>query len=106
MRPDRMTKLISTHARRASCIREGSHMHNMPKGGQERRRSPAAPDPHTDPVFLNMRQLRARLGLGEMSIRRLVEQGRFPRPVRLSPQRVGWRVADVMAWEASRSEVA
>jgi prophage regulatory protein len=53
-----------------------------------------------------MRQLRARLGLGEMSIRRLVEQGRFPRPVRLSPQRVGWRVADVMAWEASRSEVA
>lgn len=73
--------------------------------GRGPRRPYITPDPNTAPVFINMRQLRARTGLGEMTIRRLVERGRFPRPVRLAPQRVAWRTADVAAWEASRSEV-
>jgi prophage regulatory protein len=70
------------------------------------RRPYLTPDPNTAPVFLNMRQARARTGLGEMTLRRMVEQGRFPRPVRLTQQRVAWRTADVEAWEASRVEVA
>lgn len=69
------------------------------------RRPYLTPDPETAAVLLNMRQVRARTGLGEMTVRRQVEQGRFPRPVRLTRQRVAWRIADVMAWEASRVEV-
>jgi prophage regulatory protein len=75
-------------------------------GGEKRRRPYLTPDPDTAPVFLNMRQVRARTGLGEMTLRRLIEKGRFPRPVRLTRQRVAWRVADVEAWEVSRVEVA
>ncbi len=74
---------------------------------QDRGRRPyLAPDPDTAPAFLNMRQVRARTGLGEMTLRRQVELGRFPRPVRLTRQRVAWRVADILSWEASRVEVA
>ena len=69
-----------------------------------RRPSPVAAD--TARVFLNMHQVRDRTGLGEMTIRRNIEQGRFPRPVRLTQQRVAWRTVDVEAWEASRVEVA
>ena len=74
-------------------------------GREHRRRPYLSPDPAAPPVFLNMRQVRARIGLGEMTLRRQVEQGRFPRPVRLTRQRVAWRTVDVEAWEASRSEV-
>lgn len=72
----------------------------------KRRRPYPTPDTNTAPTFLNMRQVRARTGLGEMTIRRMVEQGRFPWPVRLSRQRVAWRVADIAEWENSRREVA
>ena len=65
----------------------------------------STPDRDTPPAFLNMRQLRAHFGIGEMTFRRMIEQGRFPRPVRLTQQRVAWRAADVAAWAASRVEV-
>ncbi len=84
---------------------EGLEMTTIPKGQDKPRRSHAGPDPDTAPVFLNMRQVRARTSLGEMTIRRLAEQGAFPRLVRLAPQRVAWRKADVDAWETSRVEV-
>lgn len=74
--------------------------------GPETARQPhSIPDPATRRAFLSMRELRDRLGIGEMTFRRMIEQGRFPRPVRLTQQRVAWRVADILAWEASRVEV-
>lgn len=63
------------------------------------------PDPDTVPVFLNMREIRRRTGLGEMTIRRQIELGQFPRAVRLARHRVAWRKADFDAWAASRAEV-
>lgn len=80
-------------------------MTNIAEDREMGRRPYLSPDPDTAPVFLNMRQVRARTGLGEMTLRRQVEQGAFPRPVRLTRQRVAWRMLDVMAWEASRVEV-
>ena len=72
----------------------------------EKRRPHNSTGPDTAPVFLNMHQVRSRIGVGEMTIRRMVEQVRFPRPVRLTQQRVAWRKVDLEAWEASRAEVA
>lgn len=57
------------------------------------------------PVFMTMLQVRTRLGISEMTLRRMIEEGRFPRPVRLSRQRVAWRIADVELWEANLAEV-
>jgi hypothetical protein len=35
-------------------------------------------------------------------LRRLWEAGKFPKPVQLSPRKIAWREADLMAWMASR----
>lgn len=35
-------------------------------------------------------------------LRRLVEAGKFPKPVRISDQRVAWRESDINEWIASR----
>lgn len=76
-----------------------------PDGPEMRHRPYMTPDPDTVPTFLNMRKVRILTSLSEMTIRRLIEQGAFPRPVRLARQRVAWRKADLDAWEASRVEV-
>ena len=41
-------------------------------------------------------------GLSKATIYRLLEREEFPLRVRLSPRRVGWRVADVDAWLEAR----
>lgn len=43
-------------------------------------------------------------GLSERQIRRLEEQGHFPKRVALSPtgRAVGWKASEVQAWIASR----
>lgn len=33
---------------------------------------------------------------------RMVQRGEFPKPIRLSPGRVGWREIDVRAWLEAR----
>lgn len=37
-----------------------------------------------------------------LHVRRLVGKGEFPAPVRLSANRIGWRVSDLEKWMASR----
>ena len=37
-------------------------------------------------------------GLARSTIYALVKAGRFPKPLRLGPRAVGWRLADVLAW--------
>jgi prophage regulatory protein len=44
--------------------------------------------------------------LSEMTIRRMIERGEFPRPVKLSSNRVAWRETDVAAFINSRTPVA
>lgn len=41
-------------------------------------------------------------GLGDNTIRRLIERGEFPRPIQLAPRVIGWRRAEVHAWIDSR----
>ena len=41
--------------------------------------------------------------LSKPTIYRLMNEGKFPRPLRLSPQRVAWRMADIENWLAQLS---
>jgi prophage regulatory protein len=44
-----------------------------------------------------------RIGLSTATLDRLVASNDFPKPIKLSPRRVGWRVADVDRWIADRA---
>ncbi|MAT92859.1 MAG: DNA-binding protein [Halioglobus sp.] len=35
-----------------------------------------------------------------------MEQGTFPKPVKLGPQAVGWKLSDVQAWIATLEQVS
>lgn len=52
--------------------------------------------------FLSERQLLQRLGVSRATLWRMRRARRFPEPIRLSEARVGWPVAQVSAWIASR----
>jgi hypothetical protein len=38
-------------------------------------------------------------------LRRMWEEGNFPKPIKLSPRRIAWREADLLAWINSRNDV-
>ena len=42
------------------------------------------------------------IGVSVPTLYRWMDKGLFPRPVRLGPQAVGWRSADVDEWLSSR----
>jgi prophage regulatory protein len=46
-----------------------------------------------------------RVGLSDTTIWRLMREGKFPRPVRLSENAVGWRELDIDAWIESRTHL-
>ena len=48
--------------------------------------------------LLRLRDVLAITGRSRSSIYRDMEAGRFPEPVRLSPNAVAWREDDVQAW--------
>lgn len=54
-------------------------------------------------VFLTVRQVADRLGVSTDSIWRWKRRGVFPAAVRLGPGCTRWRLADIEAWEASRT---
>lgn len=47
---------------------------------------------------LPINEVCARVSLSERTVRRLVREGRFPRPVWVADRRIGWRDADIDAW--------
>lgn len=56
--------------------------------------------------LLALKAVEDRTSLSEPTIRRLIAAKKFPRPVRVSSNRVAWREPEVSAWIASRVEVA
>lgn len=56
--------------------------------------------PHADRL-LSWREVRVRTGLSRTTAWRLQNAGAFPRPVALSPGRVGWRETEIAAWTAN-----
>ena len=52
--------------------------------------------------ILRRKEVQAATGLSRSSIYQMMNEGRFPRPIRLGLAAVGWRLADLEAWLASR----
>lgn len=51
-------------------------------------------------------ELSAMIPLSRVTIWNMRRRHDFPAPVKLSPNRVGWRLSDIRAWLASRERVA
>lgn len=49
-------------------------------------------------VILHFPALQELITLSRCSVRRLEKSGKFPRHIRLSPNRIGWRAEDVARW--------
>lgn len=45
------------------------------------------------------------VGISKSVLYRLIAEGSFPRPVRLSKNSVGWKLSAIQEWIASRPEV-
>ena len=52
------------------------------------------------------RDLQADLGLSESTVRRMVERGEFPPPLRLSQRSIGWPEETIEQWLKERAAAA
>ncbi len=52
--------------------------------------------------LLRRRQVEEITSMSRSSIYRLMQDGEFPRPVKVGPAAVRWRASDIMAWLESR----
>ncbi len=55
-----------------------------------------------EPRILRLPEVKHRTGLSKASIYRQIATGDMPPPIRLGPRAVGWRLADINTWLASR----
>ena len=56
------------------------------------------------PAFLNREAAAAYVSLSETTLEDMVRRGEFPRPRRLSGNRVGWRLRELDEWSDQRPE--
>jgi prophage regulatory protein len=63
------------------------------------------PDMPTIDRFLNEREARAAAGFRSRStLRQMIREGKFPRPVRISRGRIAWSATEIAAWQKARIE--
>jgi prophage regulatory protein len=57
------------------------------------------PDPEHEPLrpdtIVNIKEVERRTGISESTIKRMVKDGRFPKPMRPSPRRIAWLARDI-----------
>lgn len=58
---------------------------------------PSEPE-HDDDTMLRMVEVVRLTGISDSTIKRMVIDGRFPKPMRLSPRRIGWQAREVKVW--------
>ncbi len=54
--------------------------------------------------LLRRPEVEARTGLSRSSIYRMMDEGEFPRPIRIARRAVAWRASDLERWQAQRPE--
>lgn len=54
--------------------------------------------------LLRRPEVEARTGLSRSSIYRMMDEGQFPRPIRIAHRAVAWRASDLDRWQAQRPE--
>lgn len=59
---------------------------------------------NTNPLIYKISELVVLLGLSRTTLYRLIAADAFPKPVNLSPRRVGWLAATIDDWLAARSK--
>ena len=52
--------------------------------------------------LMRRREVEKILGISRSSIYRLMQEGKFPRPVRIGPAAVRWKASDIATWLESR----
>lgn len=52
--------------------------------------------------LISIHDVERRCGISKPTIYRLMKIGDFPRPLKLSPNRVAWRSVDIAAWIDAR----
>ena len=67
---------------------------------EERRIPPALLGDH----IVTPAEVAAALDLNRTTIWRMVRDGRFPRPITLTPQRIGWRWPTIETWLSEREQ--
>jgi prophage regulatory protein len=55
-----------------------------------------------DERIVTCAELLERIPLDRSTLWRMAREGRFPRPIQLTPARIGWRWTAVLAWLAER----
>ena len=58
--------------------------------------------PHPATVFIGIAAVEGRIGLKKTAVYRLMREGKFPRPVRLTGKAVRWVVAEIDDWQRER----
>ncbi len=58
------------------------------------------------PKFIRRHIVEEMTGLSRSAIYAAMDDGRFPRPVRIGKRAVAWRESDVLDWMASREMAA
>jgi len=53
--------------------------------------------------FLRRRQVEDRTGLSRSTIYLWIQQGRFPKPVKLGQRAVAWKESDIVGWIEEQS---
>ena len=53
--------------------------------------------------ILSKPAVRERIGVSDTTLWRLERRGEFPKAIKLSPGRVGWREADIEQWIEQRA---
>ena len=54
--------------------------------------------------FMRERDVLDATSLSRTTLWRVMKNGQFPRPVRISPGRVGWRESAIIAWQENPAE--
>jgi predicted DNA-binding transcriptional regulator AlpA len=62
------------------------------------------PKPQHLPPFVGYSQVEDSLGVSRRTIERMVMEGRFPKPLQLVLNRVGWQVETVTGWLSERGQ--
>lgn len=57
-----------------------------------------------DDAILNIKGAAMLAGISQSTVKRLVVSGSFPKPVRMSPRRIGWLAGEVKAWVRALQE--
>ncbi len=56
--------------------------------------------------FLKRKEVESLVGYSKASIYRLIDQGKFPKPIPYNSRCVRWRESDVVAWQQTKVEQA